>query len=289
MTTTNHMGITLLEQSQSQKEITVNQALAHIDALMNTAAKSRTTSVPPGSPAAGDVYIIGSAPSGDWASNAGDITYYDQTWKFIAPNEGMTLWVEDESLFVTYDGINWQTSIVVDGASYIRSVWVPASDMLPSITSGCATLAQAEILAGQPDLLTLDFDAATEEYAQFCIAMPERWDEGTVTAVLYWSHAATTTNFAVVWGVQAVSVGNDDGIGTAFGAAQEITDTGGTTNDLYVTAATSAITLAGTPAAGDMCCYRIYRKAADGADTLAIDARLHGIRLYITENSYKDV
>ena len=33
MTTTNHLGITLVEQAQSQKEVTVNAALIRLDAL----------------------------------------------------------------------------------------------------------------------------------------------------------------------------------------------------------------------------------------------------------------
>ena len=52
MTTTTHMTITLVEQSQAQKEVTVNAALVRIDALMNTGAKSRSTSTPPGASAA---------------------------------------------------------------------------------------------------------------------------------------------------------------------------------------------------------------------------------------------
>lgn len=288
MATTNHIGITLLEQSQSQKEVTMNQALSHIDALMNTAAISRTTSTPPGSPADGDVYVVGSGATSDWASHDDDITYYDQDWKFITPNEGMTLWVEDESLFYTFDGANWTALTVVNGASYTQNMWVPAVLMKPSVTTGSAAMAQVQISAGQPDLLTLDFDASTEEYAQFSVALRGGWNEGTVKAALYWSHAATATNFGVVWGVQAVAVGDDDAIGTSFGTAQTVTDTGGTTNDLYVTSQTPAITIAGSPAAGDLCYFRVYRKAADAADTLAVDARLHGLKLFYTANSYGD-
>ncbi|MDE3016916.1 MAG: DUF2793 domain-containing protein [Pseudomonadota bacterium] len=111
MTTTTHLGITLVEQSQAQKEVTVNEALTRIDAVLNSGAKSRTTDTPPASPASGDLYIVGSAPTGAWTGQAGQIVYYDQLWQFIVPGAGMTLWVDDESLGYTYNGTSWIANI----------------------------------------------------------------------------------------------------------------------------------------------------------------------------------
>lgn len=113
MTTTSHISLTLVEQSQAQKEVTVNTAFARIDAMLNTGAISRSTSTPPGSPAAGDVYIVGASPTGAWAGQAGNITFYDQTWKFISPREGMPLWVNDEDVLYIYDGAIWQSQAIV--------------------------------------------------------------------------------------------------------------------------------------------------------------------------------
>jgi len=120
MITTNHLGISLVEQSQAQKEITINQAFTRIDALMNTGAKSRSTATPPASPASGDLYIVANSPTGDWVGQAGKIAYFDAIWKFITPNEGISLWVADEDLFATYNGANWLLDGVVtqSGSSY---------------------------------------------------------------------------------------------------------------------------------------------------------------------------
>ena len=169
-----------------------------------------------------------------------------------------------------------------------HSIPIMAAAMTPSTTGGCAALATIATSANPPDVQSLNFDAATAEYAQFAIPMPKRWDEGTVTAKFIWSHAATTTNFDVVWGLQAVATSNDDAIAAAYGTAQTATDTGGTTNDLYVSPETSAITIAGSPAAEDVVHFRVYRDATVGGDTMAIDARLHGIVLYITTNADND-
>ena len=171
------------------------------------------------------------------------------------------------------------------GLSNLKSLWIPAAGMRPSSTGGCAALTLVATASNQPDVSSLDFDGVTAEYAQFWIRMPKAWDEGTVTAQFYWSHAATTTDFGVRWGLQGVAISDDDTIAVAYGTAQEVTDTGGTTNDLYVSPATSAITLTGTPAAGDMTAWRVYRDPVNAGDTMAIDARLHGVAIFYTTNT----
>ena len=163
-----------------------------------------------------------------------------------------------------------------------------ARDMSASATGGCAVLATIASAANQPDIQTLDFDTTTQEYAQFCLPMGESWDLSTVTFAPIWSHAATTVNFGVVWSLQGVAVSNDDTIAAAYGSAQTSTDTGGTTNDIYIGPESAAITLSGTPVVGDTVFFRIYRTPANAGDTMAIDARLHGIRLYLATKAETD-
>ena len=175
-----------------------------------------------------------------------------------------------------------------DTASGKKTLAIPASAMRARSSNGCAPLAVVAGASNQPDKRTLDFDASAIEYAEFDVPMPKSWDEGTVTAQFLWSHAATATNFGVVWSLQGVAISDDDTHNVNFGTAVSVTDTGGTTNDLYISAETSAITLAGTPAEMDLVCFRVAREATHGSDTLAIDARLHGIRLFYTTNAGND-
>lgn len=170
----------------------------------------------------------------------------------------------------------------------LHSVPVMAGAIQPSVAGGCAALSSIVSAANQPDIVTLDFDPTTQEYAQFAIPMPKSWNEGTLTAEFRWSHAATTTNFGVVWNIQAVAVSNDDTIAANFGTAQQIADTGGTTNDLYVTSQTPAMTVGGSPAAGDTVFFRVSRVTGDGSDNMAVDARLHSVVLYMTTDAATD-
>ena len=152
-------------------------------------------------------------------------------------------------------------------------------------TSGAAA-GTAETTTNRVMQKTLDFDASAIEYAQFSFRAPKRWNEGTMTAIFVWSHAATTVNFKVAWGIQGLARSDDDALDTAFGTAVTVNDTGGTTDDIYHTAETSAFTLSGTPAAGDSLFFQVYRNATDATnDTLAIDARLLGVHLFWTADS----
>jgi hypothetical protein len=105
--TTKNLNITKLISSQSQKEVTINEALIRIDAILNVGAIDRDINIPPGLPNDGDLYIIGLSPIGDWASNADGIAYYQQQWNFITPSEGMRIWVNDEDRLYVFDGTNW--------------------------------------------------------------------------------------------------------------------------------------------------------------------------------------
>ncbi len=108
MTTTPHMDVTLLEASQSQKEVTVNEALYRLDALLNCGAKDKDLATPPASPSEGDVYIVAASATDDWAGEDGNIAYFEQIWRFVTPLEGMTLWVNDEDMLYVYDGSDWR-------------------------------------------------------------------------------------------------------------------------------------------------------------------------------------
>jgi hypothetical protein len=169
-----------------------------------------------------------------------------------------------------------------------HAIWVPASAMTARTTNG-ATGGLLETTTNKVMARTLDFDASTIEYVQFALRMPKSWDEGTVTFVPEWSHAATVTNFKVSWGLQAVAISDDDTLDAAFGTAQFSDDTGGTTNDLYAGPESAAITIAGTPAAEDFVVFQVLRKADDATnDTLAVDARLHGVTVYLATNAGND-
>jgi hypothetical protein len=168
-----------------------------------------------------------------------------------------------------------------------ETIWVPAGAMTPATTNGPGS-AQVELTTNKQNFTVLEFDAATIEYAHFNARMPKSWDLGAVTFVAVWMHAATTTNFGVVWALQALALSDDDAADASWGTAVTQVDTGGTTSDIYHGPESSAVTIGGSPAAQDLVAFRFYRDATNGSDTMAIDARLVGVAVFLTVASAND-
>lgn len=171
------------------------------------------------------------------------------------------------------------------GSGGIQSIPILAAAMTASTTAGAASNT-TETTTNDVMLPTLDFDQSTQEHAQFLFPMPKSWDELTTTAEFIWTADSGSGN--VIWGIQAVAISEGDALDAAWGTAEEVTDALTTAGDNHTTSRTDAITAGGSPAEGDLVAFRIYRKAADGSDTLTADARLIGIRLFITTNAGDD-
>jgi hypothetical protein len=166
-----------------------------------------------------------------------------------------------------------------------HTIWVPAAAMYAATTNGAGS---ASVDSGSEDVeyKVLDFDTSTQEFAHFSVRFPKSWNEGTVTFAPYWT--AASGSGGVVFAMQGVSLSNDDAINTAYGTEQTSTDTLITAADVHVGPTSSAITIAGTPAAEDLTFFRIKRNVSDGSDTLGVDARLLGVALFFTINSSDD-
>jgi hypothetical protein len=187
---------------------------------------------------------------------------------------------------VVWSGSNWEADYVAGGQGR-KMIPIVASAMRAQNTNG-APLTVAELSTNKQMIASRDFDASTQEYAQFAIPMPQSWDEGAVYFEAVWSHGSTTTNFGVAFSLQALAYADDDALDAAWGTAVTVTDTGGTTNDHYVTPLSAAVTIAGTPAAGDTVYFRVSREVANAGDTMAVDAKLLAIRLYVLTNAPTD-
>mgnify|MGYP003682284455 FL=1 len=168
-----------------------------------------------------------------------------------------------------------------------ETIWVPAAAMYPSTTNPCADLAQVETTALRPDLKCLDFATGADEFAQFAVAFPKSWNEGTVTYQPFWTVTGTNTG-TVTWQLGGITASNDDSINTAFGTLIATTALAhsGTSNDLMVSAESSAVTIAGSPAAGDLVFFQINRDIS--ADNQSGDARLLGVKLFFTTDASND-
>jgi len=170
--------------------------------------------------------------------------------------------------------LSTNTLSVTGGGS--TNVWIPASAWIPRTTNGCG-IDSRELATNRTNYDELLFDPATNEFAQALTILPNNYNLSTITARFYWT--AATGSGAVIWGLQGSAYADDDTLDTAFGTAQTVTDTLLAANDMHVTSATSAMTIAGTPAANRPILFQLYRDAAAAGDTFGSDARLLGVEI----------
>ena len=168
-----------------------------------------------------------------------------------------------------------------------ETIWVPASAMYGATTNP-ADAQQVETTATRPDMKVLDFDASTDEFAQFSIAMPKSWNEGTLTYQVYWTPGSTNTGDCI-FGLQAVACADSDTIDVAYGTAVNVTDAGiGTVKDQQISSESGAVTVAGSPAAGELTYFQLFRDANAGGDTFSADARVLGVKIFFTTDAAND-
>ena len=167
-------------------------------------------------------------------------------------------------------------------AAKTGEIFLTAGGGWPSTTLGSSANTQTEYVTNDVDLFSLDFNQTTDEFAQWTVWMPDDWDAGTITAKFSWT--AATGSGDVIWGLQGISYADSDPIDVAWGTAQVVTDTLLTAADIHYSPTTAAITLAGSPAAGELIQLRVYRDADAGGDNLTADARLLGVKVFYTRS-----
>ena len=167
-----------------------------------------------------------------------------------------------------------------------QTMWIPAAAMYPNTTNGSSGLAQVELSNG-PEIKVLDFAAGADDFAQFTVAFPKLWNEGTVTFQAFFTVTGTNTGTGA-WGLSGVAFADSGDINTAFGTNVVATAKAhsGTSNDLDVSAVSGAVTIAGSPSVDELVFFQIMRDVS--ADNQSGAARLLGIKLFFTTDALTD-
>ena len=103
------LSLPFILPSQAQKHVTHNEALTRLDIAAQLAVEAIGAATPPTAPVAGQVWALGSAPTGDWAGEGDRLAaFVNEAWLFVTPGEG------------------WRALDTSDGRLYRRagSTWV---------------------------------------------------------------------------------------------------------------------------------------------------------------------
>src|SRR5512136_2949211 len=149
----------------------------------------------------------------------------------------------------------WNTDLV-DNITYLKSAisaqFVLTSGMWMSVTDGATPPTNVEMATNKNTIFGISFPTAVKRYVECVFPLPGDYAGGTLTAKFYWTTPSAAVE-SVVWGLQGVAYGDGDARDAAFGTAVEVTDANiATAYTCRISAATGAITLAGTPAANEL-------------------------------------
>ena len=101
---TSKLNLQYIVANQSQKEVTINADLNVLDMLVQATAKG-IANAPPASPAEGEMYIIGDAPTGAWEGKAKHLAgFFAGVWLIVAPRAGWRVWLEEGTAMRYQDG-----------------------------------------------------------------------------------------------------------------------------------------------------------------------------------------
>lgn len=107
MSRTARFDLPLLFAGQAQKEFTVNEALSRVASLLHPVVIGEQDAPPP-SPAEGEAWLVGNAPTGKWAGYTAAIACWSAgEWLFIHPQMGLRCFDTETGSTLFYDG-EWQ-------------------------------------------------------------------------------------------------------------------------------------------------------------------------------------
>jgi len=252
----------------------------------HSAAASYTLTLPNDDGSSNQVLTTNGSGTLSWTTPSGSYgdsdvnTHLNQS---SASSGEVLSWNGSDYAWVANSGSSSNTTGTTD-----RIISIDAGALVSRTTNGAAT-ATEEYTTNDVMSDHFLFDGSTEEGVQFRFHMPADWDGNTVTAKFYWDGATgASASDGVTWGIAMQAFQNDDALDNAFGTSVDTDDALIAVGDLHVTAESAAITIAGSPSAGDLIFAEVTRVVGDSNDTMTEDAKLVGVTIHYNATTPTD-
>lgn len=123
---TARLELPLIRAGQAGKEIAHNEALTRLSMLVQPVVEAVGAIVPPPDALAGQAWILGAEPTGDWIGHPLAIAGFTEAgWRFTAPGDGLTAWVAPVRLTARFANGGWSigdlhaSRLFIDGSPSI--------------------------------------------------------------------------------------------------------------------------------------------------------------------------
>jgi hypothetical protein len=221
MPETPNLNLPLLEPAQAQKHVTVNEALVRLDALGQMALTSVAATVPPGSPAVGEVHGVGAGASGAWSGQDGRLAVFvNGGWVFMTPGPGWQGWSLAAGMRVQFDGAAWVEgagALSANGAGFVHRTVETDHAVGTGATSAVAGFIPADAMVyGVTGRVLADIGGATSLEVGVAGAA-NRYGSGIGTTSGAWLRGLTGTPMAYYAATDLILTaagGSFDGSGT---------------------------------------------------------------------------
>jgi len=114
MARTAQLDLPLVMPAQAQKHVTVNEALARLDAAAQLRVVSSQLTTPPIAGMDGQSYLVPAGAAGEWAGLADRIAVWSNGgWTYLDPRAGWRAWDESRNGYQAFDGTAWIPDAVI--------------------------------------------------------------------------------------------------------------------------------------------------------------------------------
>jgi hypothetical protein len=132
---TSRFGLPLLTAGQAQKDVTYNEAMALVDALITPIVESIAPSTIPISPAPGQCWVVGALPTGAWLGFSNALACWTEGgWRFANAVVGMSVWNRDDAMIAHFEAGAWRKGAPNANGYYVQGQQVIGA-RLPAISN----------------------------------------------------------------------------------------------------------------------------------------------------------
>lgn len=167
-------------------------------------------------------------------------------------------------------------------------IWIPATAMTATSTAGATATSSEEWDDATNDIMRnyMEFGASADSFACFDLVMPSAWDRGDIKFKVYWTGSETSSSGEdAYFTLHGGAVGDNEDLDVAVDSDADgyVNDTlqDDDTDKLHISPASGAITLAGTPALGDMVHFKLSRDISEETSSAAGAVRVFGIMIQV--------
>lgn len=135
MEQTARLSLPFIVPGQAQKELSHNEALQLLDAVVQAVVEEAPRNDPPANPAPGQTFIVGSAPTDDWTGRRSSLAIFTESgWRFVEAFESMQAQMKGSGLTARYRNGEWRVGeetvavILVEGQAVLRKRFGPILD-----------------------------------------------------------------------------------------------------------------------------------------------------------------